>query len=84
MSNRQILERIKAAAVATYRDLANRLAPTSKKQEAAPAPIAAKPEPIKPPTMPPPAPVDTEAEKRKKDAQRAAWLQHGGGGGIGG
>jgi ATP-dependent exoDNAse (exonuclease V) alpha subunit len=78
MSNRQILERIKAAAVATYRDLANRLAPAKKEQEPAPAPIAAKPEPIKPPT-PPPATVDAEAQKRKQAAHRAAWLQQGGG-----
>jgi hypothetical protein len=83
MSNRQILERIKAAAVATYRDLANKLAPAKKTQEPAPAPIAAKPEPIKPP-MPPPTIPDVEAEKRKKVALRAAWLQQGGGDGVGG
>ncbi len=83
MSNRQILERMKAAVLATFGDLANKLA-AKKKQEPAPAPIAAKPEPIKPP-MPPPATVDAEAQKRKQAALRAAWLQQGGGGGgVGG
>jgi hypothetical protein len=51
-----------------------------KKQEPAPAPIVAKPQPAKLPEMPPPAIIDAEAEKRKKAAQRAAYLQHGGGG----
>ncbi len=59
-------------------------APATKKPEPAPAPITAKSEPARPPAMPLPAIVDAEAEKRKKDAQRAAWLQHGGGGGVGG
>ncbi len=79
----RILEDIKARAVATYRDLANRLASTSKKQEAAPAPIAAKPAPTIPATMPPPVIPADEAEKRKKAARIAAWTQQGGGG-IGG
>jgi ATP-dependent exoDNAse (exonuclease V) alpha subunit len=81
--NRQILERIKAAAVATYRDLANKLAPAKKEQEPAPAPIAAKPAPTMPPKLPPLAIPDIEAEKRKKDAHHAARLQQGGGG-VGG
>jgi hypothetical protein len=55
-------------------------APAAKKQEPAPAPIEAKPQPAKLPEMPPPAIIDAEAEKRKKAAQRAAYLQHGGGG----
>ncbi len=54
-----------------------------KKAEPAPAPIAAKPEPIKPPAMPPPTIPDTEAEKRKKDGHRDAWIARGGGGGVG-
>ncbi len=82
MSNRQILERMKAAVLATFGDLANKLA-AKKTQEPAPAPITAKPEPIKPP-MPPPTIPDVEAEKRKKVALRAAWLQQGGGDGVGG
>jgi ATP-dependent exoDNAse (exonuclease V) alpha subunit len=57
--------------------------PAPKKQEPAPAPIAAKPQPTKPPEMPPPAISDVEAE-RKKVANRAAWHQHDGGGGVGG
>jgi FtsZ-interacting cell division protein ZipA len=56
-----------------------------KKTEPTPAPIAAKPEPAKPPGMPPPATVDVQAEKRKKAAREAAWRHHqGGGGGVGG
>jgi ATP-dependent exoDNAse (exonuclease V) alpha subunit len=55
-------------------------APAPKKTEPAPAPITAKPEPVKPPTMPPPAILDAEAEKRKKDYNLAARLQQGGGG----
>jgi hypothetical protein len=82
--NKQILDRIKAGVVATYRDFTTLVAPAKKKQEPTPAPIAAKPEPAKPPIMQPPRIHDAEAEKRKKDAQRAAWIQQGGGGGVGG
>jgi hypothetical protein len=55
-----------------------------KKQEPAPAPIEAKPEPAKLPEILPPATLDAEAEKRKKDGHRDAWLQRGGGNGVGG
>jgi hypothetical protein len=61
----------------------DKLAPAPKKQEPAPAPIAAKPQPTRPPEMPPLAVPDAEAEKRKKAAHLAAMRQHGGGG-IGG
>lgn len=96
--NQRILAEIKAKAVATYGQLAQRLAanpvgleltpatqtPAPKKQEPAPAPIATKPEPIKPPNMPLPAISNAEAEKRKKDGHRDAWFHRGGGGGVGG
>lgn len=95
-ANRRILAEIKARAVATYRQLAQKLAPTAgleltpatqtpapKKQEPAPAPIAAKPQPTMQPEMPPPTVRDAETEKRKKAAHRA-WIERGGGGGIGG
>jgi hypothetical protein len=96
--NRQILEQIKAAAVATYHvfartmkpdKLGQELTPASqakapKKPEPAPAPITAKkPELAPAPEMPPPKVVDAEAEKRKKEANRAAWQHHHGGGGGG-
>jgi hypothetical protein len=55
-----------------------------KKQEPVPAPIAAKPQPAKLPEMPAIATLDAEAEKRKKDGHRNAWLQRGGGNGVGG
>jgi ATP-dependent exoDNAse (exonuclease V) alpha subunit len=84
-TNQRILAEIKARAVAWLgldRTPAAQT-PAPEKQEPAQAPIAAKPEPIKPP-MPPPTIPDVEAEKRKKAALRAAWLQQGGGGGVGG
>jgi hypothetical protein len=84
-ANQRILAEIKARAVAWLgldRTPAAQT-PTPKKAEPAPAPIAAKPEPAKPPVMPPPTIPDVEAEKRKKAAQRAAWIA-GGGGGVGG
>ncbi len=84
-TNRQILERIKAGIAASYRDFTDMLTPASKKQEP-PAPIVAKPEPVRPPTMPPPRipETDVEAEKRKKAAREAAWRHHQGGDGVGG
>ena len=91
-ANRRILAEIKARAVATYRQLAQKLAPTvgleltpatqtpaPKKQEPAPAPIAAKPQPAWQPETPPLVVPDDEAEKRKKPPIAQPWHQHGGG-----
>jgi hypothetical protein len=58
--------------------------PAPKKQEPAPALIAAKPEPTNLPEMPAIAILDAEAEKRKKAYNLAASLQHGGDGRGGG
>jgi ATP-dependent exoDNAse (exonuclease V) alpha subunit len=57
-----------------------------KKDEPALAPLQPKSEPTKAPEMPPPAIIDVgaEAEKRKKAADLQAWIQGGGGGGVGG
>ncbi len=84
---RQANQRFIAAYVAAKRAVGLERAPAStaapKKQEPAPAPIATKPAPAMTPPKPT-AVVDTEAEKRKKAALRDAWIQRGGGGGIGG
>lgn len=94
--NQRILEEIKARAIQAGNAVKRAAAAigigftpatqaqTPKKPEAAPAPIAAKPQPTRQPEMPPPVIPDDEAEKRKKAAHRAAWIQRGGGGGIGG
>lgn len=95
-TNKRILAGIKTTAAATYKLLAQKAAAETvglqltpdaqtsapKKQESAPAPITAQPEPTKRPETLPIEVVDEEAEKRKKAAHQAAWRQHGNG--IGG